>query len=94
MGGIGTYIAVKGAVNAGTELMLHPPKYPWWHRGWFTEIDKKRYSIIKITQLVFRRYFKIVSALSQRTNEKVPDSKYLCYQSKNFFYLKSRYLQN
>eukprot|EP00105_Crassostrea_gigas_P015950 XP_011433139.1 PREDICTED: cytochrome c1, heme protein, mitochondrial [Crassostrea gigas] len=41
VGGIGTYIAVKGAVNASTELMLHPPKYPWWHRGWFTEIDKK-----------------------------------------------------
>lgn len=42
VGGIGAYIAVKGAVNASTELMLHPPKYPWWHRGWFTEIDKKR----------------------------------------------------
>lgn len=48
VGGIGIYIVVKGVVNVGIEFMFYFFKYLWWYRGWFIEIDKKGYSIIKI----------------------------------------------
>ncbi|XP_062568017.1 cytochrome c1, heme protein, mitochondrial-like [Saccostrea cucullata] len=41
VGAVGLYVSIKGAVHASTELHLHPPKYPWYHSGFFTELDKK-----------------------------------------------------
>ncbi|XP_064598887.1 cytochrome c1, heme protein, mitochondrial-like [Liolophura sinensis] len=37
-GGVGVAVALTTAVGAA-ELLLHPPKYPWSHRGVFSSLD-------------------------------------------------------
>ena len=40
-GGIGYVVALNRAVHA-SELLLHPPKYPWPHAGMFKSFDHDR----------------------------------------------------
>nr|AFA34432.1 cytochrome C1 heme protein [Ostrea edulis] len=41
VGGVGTFIALKGAVHASDAPHVHPPAFPWYHGGYFTELDEK-----------------------------------------------------
>ena len=37
----GLYYALKSSVNA-SDLELHPPSYPWPHKGFLKSFDHKR----------------------------------------------------
>jgi len=41
-GGIGAGMALS--TLAASELVLHPPNYPWSHNGLFDALDHQRYS--------------------------------------------------
>lgn len=37
-GGVGFVVALNSSVQAA-DLVLHPPKYPWSHQGYFKSYD-------------------------------------------------------
>ena len=41
-GAIGLGVALQASVLA-SDLMLHPPEYPWTHNGLFSSFDHARY---------------------------------------------------